>query len=880
MKYVATTLLLLLTAGVSALASTPVAAAAQNPEEAYYSVEYFSPPEGEVVEVGGMDFLPNGDLLVSSRRGRVWWVENPLADNPADARWHIFAEGLYEGLGLSVVDGEIYVVQRGELSILRDHDGDRVCDEVEVVTMDWGMTGNYHEFAYGLPRDLAGNFYLSLNVGFWSPEWWHGISKAPYRGWILQVTPAGEVRPYANGVRSPAGLGVNSAGDVFYTDNQGDWMAVCPIFHVKEGAFYGHPGSLRWTEEYGYGQRAPSSTVPPQRERQQAAVWIPYEWSRSAGNLVEDQSGGKFGPYAGQMFVAELTNGMVLRTQMEKVRGEYQGAVFLFRQQIGSITRIAFAPDGSLFTGFTNRGWGGRGPAHGLGRVRWSGDNPFDFHSVSLLDDGFELRFTDAVAVPETVAGIEAELYDYNYWWDYGSPIQNNTPLRVAAVERGADDHSLIVRLDGLEAARCVKIALPQLRSVAGQALLHDAFHYTLSQMRSGPVSSARVNRVVAPPAVKVSESEGWLHLTWGDATGMWDSSGWELVDVELDPADPTRLITRAGMGALVNSGPSPSNYVSRQELGDYEFRFRFMLPKGGDSGLYFMERYELQLNDSPGEIGGVWGVQSPMKGSRAYQGPGNWHTMTGRFFAPRFDADGNKVRNAKVEAVAIDDVVVMATAQPLAPTGGGEAGEVARAPLRFQGGAGKVCLGDIRVKALDDASRLGVAPGAPALDLLANPDLAEWQRRGNADWQLADGVLRVSGGAGWMTTASADWRDFELRLRMAVNEGGDAGLHFRFDGVRGYQAEVNCTPNALTKTGSLVGLADIHTDLIPGGTLFEYVVRCQQIEAGCEVRIFLNGVEVNHYLDTTDGTNGGHLALEIRDGTELTVESFSARRL
>src|SRR5262245_20367604 len=152
-----------------------------------YPVDYLTPPDGAILEVGGMDFLPDGRLALSTRRGQVWIVENPLAKDPKDAKFTLFAEGLYEGLGLAVVDGVIHVVQRGELSRLEDEDGDGKCDEIETVSNDWGVSGHYHEFAYGLPRDRAGNFYITLNVSFGDPHWWHGRSTVPYRGWAMQI---------------------------------------------------------------------------------------------------------------------------------------------------------------------------------------------------------------------------------------------------------------------------------------------------------------------------------------------------------------------------------------------------------------------------------------------------------------------------------------------------------------------------------------------------------------------------------------------------------------------------------------------------------------------------------------------------------------------
>ena len=133
----------------------------------YWTVDYLTPPEGAVLEVGGIGFMSDGDLIASTRRGQVWRIDNPSASNPADATFTLICEGLHEGLGLAVVDDEIFVMQRGEISKLVDLDDDTIIDEVQTITQDWGMSGNYHEFGFGLPADSAGNLYFSLNVGFW-----------------------------------------------------------------------------------------------------------------------------------------------------------------------------------------------------------------------------------------------------------------------------------------------------------------------------------------------------------------------------------------------------------------------------------------------------------------------------------------------------------------------------------------------------------------------------------------------------------------------------------------------------------------------------------------------------------------------------------------
>jgi len=841
------------------LASTLFLAAQIGSEQ--YTVEYFTPPEGEVVEVGGIAFTDEGDALVSTRRGRVWWIEDALADNPQDATWHLFAEGLHEGLGLNVIDGEIFIIQRGEISKLIDRDGDFKCDRIETITQDWGMTGNYHEFAFGLPADDEGNLYFSLNLGFWSPEWWHGLSRAPYRGWILKMTPDGEVIPVAPGVRSPCGLGMNSAGDLFYTDNQGDWMASSPVFHVQPDRFYGHPGSLRWTEDYLKEGRIPSSTIPVEREREAAAVWLPYPWSRSTGNLVESQNGGQFGPFDGQMFVAELTEGRVLRVQMEKVAGEYQGAAFRFRDAIGSVCRVAFAPDGSLFTGFTNRGWGGRSPGYGLARVRWNGETVFDMHGVSLTEDGFIVNFTEALGKTPAASEIVAESYDYNYWWDYGSPQQRFENHKVLGATLSSDRKELRIRLEGLEPGRVMKLKLPQVRSQDGVALLHDEVHYTINRTRDGRFGM--VSKQVAPPAEKTNESEGWLHLTWGDATDRWTGEGWELCDVELDPADPSKLLTRPGMGAIATVGDRVSNLTSKQEFGDCEFFFRFMMPKGGDSGLYFHERYELQLVDDASGCLGVIGAKNP-RVLDAYRGPGEWHVATGRFIAPRFDANGNKIRNAQFEQISIDGVMVVGSAEPGGPTGGGKSGEVSRAPLYFQGGYGKACIGDVRIRPLADEQ-------APQRDGTWQPlferGLEGLRQKGAANWEFVDGVMTGKGDAG-SVTASVSWAasDFVLQSRVRIAEGAPAAFVVVTD-----QGEIrmplDASPGPQAKTGSMSIGDEVHADLIPGGTWFDFELE----RAASNWSLSLNGVSFQQ-VAAMAGAKVQAVRIEVAEGAEVEI--------
>ena len=802
-----------------------------------WSVEHYPLPAGEVIEVGGMDFGPDGALWLSTRRGQVWRVSDPLGD-PAAAQWTLFAEGLYEGLGLNWYQGRLLVLQRGELSELLDHDADGRCDEIRTLTQDWGMSGNYHEFAFGLPDDADGNLWMSLNLGFWSPEWWHGMSKAPRRGWILRVSPDGTITPWANGARSPCGLGFGPAGQLFYTDNQGDWMPTSPIFHVERGDWFGHPASLRWTEDYGNGERIPSSTEPAARRRKPAAAWIPYKWSRSTANLFLDQSNGAFGPFAGQMIVGELTNGMLLRADLEQVQGQWQGTVWPLRQNVGSICRIAQADDGSVICGFTNRGWGGLSPGHGLARVRFTGVTPFEVLTARATKDGFALRFTQKADLASlNAAAVRVTQYDYYDWWDYGSPQQNLTPRAVAALVPDADGMGARLIVSGLEPAMCAEVLLAGVRNAAGAPLLHPEFHSTLNQLPDRPRTEVQVAKRVAPPAARAESAEGWLHLTWSDPFDLWHGGdGWQLVDADVDPTDSRRFAVRPGQGALVNGDGGAPDLISENQFGDLEFRFSFMLPQGGDSGLYFMERYELQLVDDPWQCAGIIHGKNPRQD--AYRGPGQWHVATGRFYAPRFDAAGRKIAHARFEDVALDGVITVPACEAEEITPGGLSGEVPRGALRFQGSAGRVALGDVRLRLLDEAT-----PGTAWSPIREEELLAENGGETALPDYLASAPHELALRARW--TGGGGEVVFSPTIRLVLGSGGVA------------QA----------KTGSLLGIREIHTDLIPEGVWCEIRLRL-----GLDgVRVTLNGMELGTVMPP-DGAliRSAHLRAAVAGAVEI----------
>lgn len=852
-------------------------------ESTYYKLETFEPPPGVVLEVGGMDYLSDGRLVVSTRRGQVWIVEGTLAADASIARFTLFAEGLQEGLGLNVVDDQIYVIQRGELSRLLDTNGDGRCDRIDTVSNTWGISGNYHEFGFGLPQDKQGNFYITLNVSFADP-WWLGKSPVPFRGWCLQISPDGTTRPFAYGLRSPCGVGTNAAGDLFVTDNQGDWVASSPIYHVTEGAFFGHPASLMWTDEYLSTGSEPSYEIPSSAasRRKPPAIWIPYRWSRSTGNLTHDPSAGKFGPFADQLFVAEMTNGRVLRALLEKVRGEYQGAVVPFRSNLGSACRIAFAADGSMMLGYTNRGWGGRAPADGLARLRWTGRTPLDIHGVRLQQDGFEISLTEPLAKgvmikPSTVNALQ---YDYNYWWEYGSPPQHLLPFNATKVEIAPDRTTLRLTFAQLIAGTCLDVKLPgNLTTEDGRPLLHREFSYTINQLPEGPLCEEQVAKVVSPPPSKDNAMEGWLRLTYSDATALWDFKGWRLTDAGPTDGDDSILSLTPGDGALV---PVEANapFKGKILLADHKGELEFQLTRGGSAQIWLLGQYAIHLTDDDA-CGTVAGKQ-PDPAIHGYFGKSQWNELSWDIQAARFDATGKKTREAVLRSLRINDQPMLENVVLYKPDEGApSAHENATGPIVLTGAAKRCAFRGLMVQP-DRRS----TPEGGWTEVFPENEFDDWITTGDADWELTDdGTLIGTGKTGHLFSKRGDYKNFELKGRFKINDGGNSGFYFRVQPIEGwppgYEAQINSNFPDPQKTGSLYSLAPVTTWLVPENAWFDYEILCMDTEAGLHIAITVNGALISEFVDPERRHGAGHIALQQHhEGSRIEAKNIMIRIL
>jgi len=457
-------------------------------------------PEGFEPQVGGMAFLPDGRLVLSSFRpvnngvlrtepnGTLWILEGVVAATSPSATpttrptARQIADGFHDPLGVEVVDGEIYVAQRREITRLADRDGDGEFEFREVFASGW-VSDNYHHFTFGLEhvddgtdRWLHGT--LSTSIYFDNTMTIDGVvgdvvsmngPNPAHRGSCFRVNMATRQIEYlAGGFRTPNGIGRGPRGELFVTDNQGAWLPASKLVNVRQGRFFGHTNgavgqrSDRYPEGGFLNDFGDQPVSPP-------TLWLPQnECANSPGEPLLIRSG----PFAGQLYIAELTMGGIRRAFLEEIDGEWQGAVFQFTQGLEcGVNRLIEGPDGCLYAGGTGAdgNWNWRNTRFGLQRLRprphSHPDAPhegtaFEYHSISATPEGFEIRFTRSIDLSWLSSPGNYTIVQWHYvpTPQYGGPKHDEKVLPVARAV------PIIQSSDPPDTASVVRITVPGLR--------------------------------------------------------------------------------------------------------------------------------------------------------------------------------------------------------------------------------------------------------------------------------------------------------------------------------------------------------------------------------------------------------------------------------
>ena len=395
-------------------------------------------PYNSWLRLGGHDFFPNGNAAVVNVSGDVWIVSG-LDATLGHIKWKRFATGLFQPLGCKVVDGNVYVLGRDQITRLHDLDRNGEADFYECFNNDCVVTENYHEFALDLQTDSAGRFYY----GKGSP--WTPTNMSPHQGTMLRVTQDGTtLEKICDGLRAPNGLGMGPNDVLTCSDNQGHWMPANRINIIKQGGFYGmtpaahrvlhftaadgtafdaNPSSAEDRAKYKTDFYETKSPIPT-TGYDLPLLWMPQNVDNSPGGEVW-VSGGKWGPWEGRMLHLSYGHCRLYGVAMETVDGVAQGAVIKFPFKFPSgVMRGRFSPqDGQLYATGLNV-WQSDASKFGcFTRVRYTGKSEAMVNELHVLKDGVQLKFTAPVEEKSATDSQNFSVERWNYQWtgSYGS---------------------------------------------------------------------------------------------------------------------------------------------------------------------------------------------------------------------------------------------------------------------------------------------------------------------------------------------------------------------------------------------------------------------------------------------------------------------------
>ena len=419
------------------------------------------------MRTSGFDFFPDGRAAVATIDGDVWMVSNMTGDGTP--KWQRFATGMFQPLGVKVVDGLVHVLCRDQLTVLHDLNKDGEADFYANLNNHCLVTDNYHEFALDLQTDKAGNFYYSKGSP-WPPD-----VKSAHQGCLMKVAKDGStLEVFATGLRAPNGMGMGPNDELTFSDNQGHWMPACKVNWVKPGGFYGMVPAAHRSE-------APKDFDRP-------LFWLPMNMDNSSGGEGWVK-GNKWGPFDGQLLHTSYGKGTFFICFHEEVAGKMQGgAVKLPLNFVSGVMRIRQSPtDGQIWL-VGMRGWQTAGSQAGaLQRVRWTGAPANLPKKIQTKKDALVITFSAPLAKDAGSAdNLSIEAWNYKWTGNYGSPEvkpsdgkEGHDTIVPSKVSLSADGKSLTLEWLGLKPIDQIKIKY-KLEAANGEVLSNEIY-YTIN---------------------------------------------------------------------------------------------------------------------------------------------------------------------------------------------------------------------------------------------------------------------------------------------------------------------------------------------------------------------------------------------------------------
>ncbi len=433
-----------------------------------YVVDTLTPPFDNpwkaMLYFGGHDFFSNGDAAVCSVYGDVWIVGG-IDDKLERITWRRFATGLFQPLGLRIVDDRVYVLGRDQITRLHDLNDDGEADYYENFNNDCQVTPHGHEYTTNLQTDAAGNFYyMKCTNG----------SRSEHDGSVIRVSRDGKkFELFATGFRNPNGMGVGPDGTVTVGDQEGTWVPATRLDFVKQGGFCGYMPSH-------HRAVAPKIYDPP-------LCWIPKSVDNSAGGQAWAAPEG-WGPLSGRLFHLSYGQCRALLVLSEEVDGQAQGGVVTMPWKFnGGAMRGRVNPaDRRLYISGL-KGWQTTSPRDGcFDRVRYTGGKVYLPLGLEVKKSGIRLTFSEPLD-PETASSpsrYSVERWNYRWTKNYGSKDwlfsdpgkMGRDRMEVLSAKLSPDGRSVFLAIEGLAPVMQMHLRY-RLRASDGKDVRGDIYH-------------------------------------------------------------------------------------------------------------------------------------------------------------------------------------------------------------------------------------------------------------------------------------------------------------------------------------------------------------------------------------------------------------------
>ncbi len=438
-----------------------------------------------------MTWSPSGEWFVGSLKGHVLQAVDSDADGLEDA-YQVISDEIPTPYGLHYgAEGLDALAKFALVRLSKPQHAGQVWN-AQVVADGWGYTNDYHDWAVGLPQDPQGNYYMALPC----QQDDRSSAAATLRGHALKLIPnpssqsgrAYRIESLAAGLRFPMGIALSQSGDLFTSDNQGNYNPFNELNHLRAGRRYGFINKLESQQEVGESFESP-------------AVNLPHPWTRSVNGIcflntpqALQQAGKKlFGPFEGQLVGCEMNNRALVRMSLQKVGDTYQGAAYPFslppmEGELGLEGPIicAISPAGDLMVGsLHDSGWGGGQNTGSIVRFRPDQELPCGVALVEAHASGFRIEFTSPVDAHKALDPKNYSIRSYQRIATpaYGGDDQDERTETIDKLVLSADRMRIEVALDPLREGFVYEINLGAI-GPSDAALLPAQAHYT---MRSIP---------------------------------------------------------------------------------------------------------------------------------------------------------------------------------------------------------------------------------------------------------------------------------------------------------------------------------------------------------------------------------------------------------